>query len=90
MTHKDDQDAAIKALKRKQGRTRPAFLNQDTLDRVAHGHAKELIELGGTIGQSHKTSEIPKRIDGTGGFPSATRGDSRTPDYGQDRRADLG
>lgn len=46
MTHKDDQDAAIDALKRKQGRTRPEVLNQDTLDRVAHDHAKELIKLG--------------------------------------------
>lgn len=46
MTHKNDQDAAAEAYVRKQRRTRPEFLNQDTLDRVASVHAKELIELG--------------------------------------------
>lgn len=46
MTHKDDQHAATEAYERKQGQVRPEFLNQDTLNRVAHDHAKDLIELG--------------------------------------------
>ena len=46
MTHNDDQHAATEAFERKQGRVRPEFLNQDTLDRVAHDHAKDFIELG--------------------------------------------
>lgn len=46
MTHNDDQHAATEAFERKQDRVRPEFLNQDTLDRVAHDHAKDLIELG--------------------------------------------
>lgn len=46
MTHKKDQDAAVEAYVRKQLRARPEFLNQDTLDRLASVHAKELIELG--------------------------------------------
>lgn len=46
MPHNDDQGTAIDAYERKQGRTRPEFLNQDTLDRVAHDHAKERIDLG--------------------------------------------
>ncbi|BAW24367.1 TPA: hypothetical protein ACHTCR_004200 [Pseudomonas putida] len=45
-THNDDQHAATEAYERKQGRGRPEFLNQDTLDRVAHDHAKDLVELG--------------------------------------------
>ena len=46
MTHKNDQDAAAESYVRKQRRARPEFLNQDTLDRVASAHAKELIDLG--------------------------------------------
>lgn len=46
MTHKDDQHAATEAFERKQGRVRPEFLNQETLDHVAHDHAKDLVELG--------------------------------------------
>lgn len=45
-THNDDQHAATEAFERKQDRVRPEFLNQDTLDRVAHDHAKDFIELG--------------------------------------------
>ncbi len=62
MTHKDDQDAGIEALKRKQGRPRPAFLNQDTLDRVAHGHAKELIELGAQSANPIKRVRSPNEL----------------------------
>ncbi len=46
MTHKVDQHAATEAYERKQRRARPEFLNQETLDRVAHDHAKDIIELG--------------------------------------------
>ena len=48
MTHKNDQDAAAESYVRKQRRARPEFLNQDTLDRVASAHAKELIDQGAT------------------------------------------
>lgn len=37
---------ASDALDRKRSRKRPAFLNQDTLDRIAHEHAEELKQLG--------------------------------------------
>lgn len=46
MTHKNYQNAAAEAYERKHRRFRPEFLNQDTVDRVASDHAKELIELG--------------------------------------------
>lgn len=34
---------------RKRSRKRPAFLNQDTLDRIAHEHADELKQLGSRL-----------------------------------------
>ncbi|AGZ36368.1 hypothetical protein PVLB_17935 [Pseudomonas sp. VLB120] len=46
MAHQDNLNGAAEAYERKQRRVRPEFLNQDTLDHVAHDHAKELTELG--------------------------------------------
>lgn len=45
MTHKNDQHTSTEAYERKQRRARPEFLNQETLDRVAHDHANDLIKL---------------------------------------------
>ncbi|MFG0863139.1 hypothetical protein [Pseudomonas sp. CJQ_13] len=53
MIHNDDQHAAVEAYERKQRRARPEFLNQETLDGVAHRHAKDLIELGAKSSNSH-------------------------------------
>ncbi|HDS1048748.1 MULTISPECIES: hypothetical protein [Pseudomonas] len=43
---KGNDKQASDACDRKIGRKRPAFLNQDTLDRIAHEHADELKQLG--------------------------------------------
>lgn len=43
---KGNDEQASDAFGRKRSRKRPAFLNQDTLDRIAHEHANELRDLG--------------------------------------------
>ncbi len=43
---KGNEKQAPDAYDRKQTRKRPAFLRQETLDRIANDHANDLRELG--------------------------------------------
>ncbi len=43
---KGNDKQASDAYDRKRSRKRPTFLRQETLDRIANDHAKELRELG--------------------------------------------
>lgn len=43
---KENERQAPDAYDRKQTRKRPAFLRQETLDRIANDHANDLQELG--------------------------------------------
>ncbi len=45
-TSKENEKQASDAYDHKQTRKRPAFLRQETLDRIANDHANDLRELG--------------------------------------------